>query len=142
MLFGQNRRELRHVFIHAWQKHRAGQPLEGAEHLIARVAERHPEYHALLDDAESVTRDWSPDQGESNPFLHMAMHLAIEEGLMLDEPRGVRALYQSLLGRFPDEHVLQHGMLDCLGEMLWQAQRAGLPPDTGTYLDCLRRLAR
>lgn len=142
MLYGQDRRALRELFVRAWQKQRAGQPLEGVETLIVAVVRRHPEYHALLEDGDSTTRDWLPEQGESNPFLHLAMHIAIEEGLMLDEPRGVRDRYQRLRAHHPDEHELQHRMMDCLGAMLWQAGRSGQPPDTRAYLECLAWIMR
>jgi hypothetical protein len=142
MFYGQDRRQLRRVYVQAWAKHRRGEPLAGIEAIIVAIAARHPEYHALLETAESaVDRDWQPELGETNPFLHLAMHTAIEEGLSVDEPPGVRALYQVLLGQLPDEHAVQHHMMECLGEMLWQASRAGTLPDTGSYLACLRRLA-
>jgi hypothetical protein len=138
----QDREGLRAVFFGAWRKHRAGEPLEGIERMIVQVALRHPEYHRLLDDPDRYTdRDYPPEMGQVNPFLHMAMHIAIEESLALDEPRGIREQYQNLRARFPDEHALQHHMMDCLGEMLWQASRDNRPPDTAAYLDCLARLA-
>jgi len=142
MLFGQDRRELRAVFFRAWRKHLASQPLEGAERTIVAVALRHPEYHQLLANAETGReRDWLPEQGE-NPFLHLGLHIAIEEQLALDQPRGIRAQYAELCRRLPDEHGAQHQMMECLGESLWQAQRAGAPPDAQAYLDCLMRRAR
>jgi hypothetical protein len=142
MFATQDRRSLRAVFFNAWRKHREGRPLEGAERLVVQVAQRHPEYHGLLERPETDDRDYSPELGQTNPFLHMAMHIAIEEGLQLDEPRGIRALYRELLARRGDEHVLQHHMMECLGEMLWRAQRDNQPPDPAGYLDCLRRLGQ
>lgn len=141
MLFSQDRRALRELFVHAWRKQLTGEPLEGIEALIAGTIQRHPEYQPLLANDAATTRDWSPEQGESNPFLHMAMHIAIEEGLMLDEPRGIRDRYRALRGQCSDEHDLQHRMMDCLGEMLWQASRGGQAPDTRVYLECLERIA-
>jgi hypothetical protein len=142
MLYGQDRRALREQFVRAWRKQLAGEPLQGVETLIVGVVRRHPEYHDLLTDDDATARDWAPEQGESNPFLHMAMHIAIDEGLMLDEPRGVRDRYRRLRAQFPDEHPLQHRMMDCLGEMLWRAARDGQAPDTRAYLECLDRIAR
>jgi len=142
MLYGHDRRALRELFVRAWRKQSAGEPLEGVETLIVGVVHRHPEYHALLEDEDSTVRDGSPEQGESNPFLHMGMHIAIEEGLMLDEPRGVRDTYRHMREQLADEHELQHRMMDCLGEMLWRAGRSGQPPDTRAYLECLKRIAR
>ena len=141
MLYGTDRRTLREVFFRAWRKQREGTPLEGIETLIVAVAARHPEYHALLDDPDTgAERDWLPELGESNPFLHMAMHLAIEEQLSIDQPAGIR-LHYAALARFGDEHEAQHRMMECLGEMLWHAGRAGTAPDPQLYLACLARVS-
>ncbi len=142
MFFGQDRRQLREVFFRAWARHCQNLPLDGIETLIVSVAQRHPEYHALLEDpARYDDRDYPPEAGQTNPFLHMAMHIAIEEQLALDQPRGVRDRYRQLLARFPDEHAAQHPMMECLGEWLWRASRDGAPPPESAYLDCLGRLA-
>jgi len=140
MLYGLDRRALRQVYFHAWRKHGAGEPLEGAEQLIVTVALRHPEYHTLLAQPESgEDRDWQPELGESNPFLHMGLHIAIEEQLMIDQPPGIRLHYAQLCRQHGDEHAAQHRMMECLGEMLWRAGRDGVQPDTQVYLDCLGR---
>jgi hypothetical protein len=142
MLYGNDRRELREVFFRAWHKHRQGQPLEGAENVIVAVALRHPEYHALLDRPEHHTeRDYFPELGETNPFLHMALHVTIEEQLAINQPPGIRARYHALVQLAADEHAAQHRVMDCLGESLWQAGRSGTPPDAGAYLACLARLS-
>ena len=143
MFAGQDRSQTREVFFRAWRRYREGQPLEGVEELIVRVARDHPEYHSLLDRQEdSQDRDYSPEQGQTNPFLHMGMHIAIEEQLSLDQPQGIRGYYQKLRQRLPDEHTVQHHIMECLGEMLWQASRQGQPPQASVYLDCLLRLTR
>jgi len=103
---------------------------------------RHPEYHSTLEQSEATReRDYFPETGDTNPFLHLGMHIAIEEQLSIDQPSGIRGLYQKLLSQHPDEHALQHYMMDCLGEMLWQANRQASAPQETVYLDCLRRLA-
>ena len=143
MFTGQDRSQTREVFFRAWRHYRAGQPLEGIEEIVVRVAHIHPEYHSLLDNPESYQdRDYSPEQGQTNPFLHMGMHIAIEEQLSLDQPQGIRGYYQQLRQRLPDEHTVQHHIMECLGEMLWQANRQGQPPQASVYLGCLQRLAR
>lgn len=142
-MYGTDRAGLREVFFRAWRRHRASEPLEGIERLVVDVALRHPEYHNLLDDPEAHTdRDYLPELGETNPFMHLAMHVAIEEGLALDQPHGIRERYRALRERLPDEHAVQHAVMDCLGEMLWQAQRAGAAPDETTFMDCLERMGR
>ena len=141
MFFGQDRRQLREVFFRAWQRHRENLPLEGVEPLIVTVALRHPEYHPLLDDpARAEDRDYLPEAGRTNPFLHLGMHIAIEEQLALDQPRGLRAQYQRLLARLADEHAVQHHIMECLGEWLWRAGREDAPLSETVYLDCIARL--
>lgn len=141
MLTGQDRGQTREVFFRAWRAHREGRPLEGVEKLIVQVALRHPEYHPVLEQSEAAReRDYFPEAGETNPFLHLGMHIAIEEQLSIDQPPGIRGCYQKLLSRYPDEHAVQHRMMECLGEMLWQASRQKTAPQESVYFDCLRRL--
>ena len=141
MLAGQDRGKTREVFFRAWRAHREGRPLEGVEKLIVQVLLRHPEYHPVLEQSESAReRDYFPETGDTNPFLHLGMHIAIEEQLSIDQPPGIRDLYQKLLARYPDDHATQHQMMECLGEMLWQANRQGIAPQDTVYLDCLNRL--
>jgi hypothetical protein len=141
MFSTNDRGSTREVFFRAWRRHTAGEPLEGVERMLVQIALRHPEYHALLQDPEQHReRDYTPFDGESNPFLHMGLHVAIEEQLMLDEPRGIRDIYKALLARKADEHAVQHDIMECLGQWLWQAQRGGTGLDPKVYLDCLQRL--
>jgi hypothetical protein len=140
MLYGQDRRELREVFFRAWRKHCNDETLEGVERIIVTVALHHPEYHRLLEgDARDVQLDALHQHGE-NPFLHMGLHIAIEEQLATDRPAGIRLRYAELCHALSDEHVAQHRIMECLGETLWQAGRAGTTPDAQAYLDCLARL--
>ena len=142
MFAGQDRAQTREVFFRAWRAHREGRPLAGVEQTIVQVALRHPEYHALLDRPEDARdRDYVPESGQTNPFLHLALHIAIDEQLAVDRPPGVRTQYLRLRAASPDDHAAQHRMMDCLGEVLWQAQRRGQPPSESDYLDCLTRLA-
>jgi len=140
MFTPQDRGQSRAVFFRAWRRYRERLPLEGVEKLVVAVALKHPEYHAVLDHPETYAeRDYLADTGETNPFLHMAMHLAIEEQLSVDQPGGVRNLYQRLLQTMPDEHETQHCMMECLAEMLWQAGRDRTAPSENIYFDCLKR---
>ena len=142
MLFGQDRDQLRAFYCQAWRDHRGGKPLQPLQAQIVSVIERHPEYHALLEHPErALSRDYLPESGQTNPFLHMGMHLAIREQVSTDRPPGIRDLYRQLSLRCTDEHQLQHQLMECLAEMLWQAQRDGTVPDEARYLDCIRALA-
>ncbi len=141
MLFANDRTALRRFYVEAWRKLRAGEPLEPLQRQVAEVVREHPEYHAMLEgDDALLERDFTPEQGQSNPFLHMGMHLALHEQLSTQRPAGVVESYQRLLTKFGDAHTVEHQMMECLGEMLWQAQRDGTMPQEQVYLDCLRRL--
>ena len=138
----QDRSSLRRMYVEAWRKHRDARPVEPVEDQIVRVVELHPEYAALLESGEaSLDRDYTPEGGQTNPFLHMGLHLAIREQVATDRPAGIAELHRALLARLGDAHAAEHAMIDCLGEALWQAQRSGRPPDETAYLESLRRLA-
>ncbi len=142
MLYGQNRDEIRRVYCTAWNKHQQGLPLEALEQQLVAVIALHPEYHALLADHDAaLARDFTPEMGQTNPFLHMGMHLAIREQLATDRPAGITDAFGALMARVQDAHEVEHRMMECLGEALWQSQRSGQVPDEARYLECLRQLA-
>jgi hypothetical protein len=137
----QDRSGLRHHYLEAWRKHRAGLPLEPLEHQLVTVIEQHPEYHALFeDDEQALARDYTPESGQSNPFLHLGLHLAIREQVATDRPAGIAAVHCDLARRLGDVHEAEHRMLEKLGEALWFSQRSGRPPDETAYLESLRQL--
>lgn len=137
-MFEPSRAQARQFFFDAWAKYRAGQALSDLEAMAVEHIGRHPEYHAVLEQPERHReRDWQPEMGETNPFLHLSMHLAITEQVSIDQPPGVRRRYQALVERFADPHAAEHAVMDCLAEMLWQAQRNHRPPDGDAYLRCL-----
>jgi hypothetical protein len=139
-MYTPSREEARRFIIDAWAKHRAGRPLQGLERTIVDVVGMHPEYHALLDDpARSLEREWTPESGATNPFLHLSLHLAVAEQLAIDQPPGIRTQFERLHTTKRDEHAALHAVLECLGEVVWQSQRLGTPPDAALYLDCLAR---
>jgi hypothetical protein len=134
-MFEPSRDQARAIFFDAWRKYRAGQPLGGIEGLALEVILKHPEYHEALEHPEqSAQRDYS---GELNPFLHMSLHVALEEQLSIDQPPGIAARFQALLARYQDRHEALHQALECLGETVWRAQRDGAALDAAAYLDCL-----
>ncbi|MDD3528447.1 MAG: DUF1841 family protein [Gallionellaceae bacterium] len=142
-MFNPTRTEARQFLFEAWRKNRAGAILTDLEALAADHVLRHPEYHRLLEDPDAhLERDWLPEQGETNPFLHLMMHLSISEQLAIDQPAGVRARYLALAHRLGDEHAAQHQVMDCLAEMVWSSQRYGAPPDGAAYLACLEEKTR
>jgi hypothetical protein len=137
-MFSPSRDQVRRFFFEAWQKYRGGLPLEGLEQTAIEIILLHPEYQPLLDSEESLAREFSPEGGELNPFLHLSLHLALAEQVSIDQPRGIRDLHAKLHAT-RDSHAALHVLLECLGETVWQAQRTGTPPDEAAYLDCIRR---
>jgi hypothetical protein len=139
-MFAPTRDEARRFIVDAWSKYRAHEPLSALEAMAAETIALHPEYHAVVENPERyVERDWRPESGETNPFLHLSLHLAVAEQLGADQPRGVRAQFERLCTARGDEHAALHALLECLGEAIWSAQRHGTPPDAALYLACLER---
>lgn len=137
----QSRDQLRQMYFNAWRKHREKLPLEPVEAQVADIIELHPEYHRLFEDSSALQRDWTPEQGQTNPFLHMGLHLAIREQVGTDRPAGIRQAFTTLQQRLGSAHEAEHQMIECLAEALWDAQRGGRAPDEQAYLERLRILA-
>ena len=142
-MFNPTRDQARALFFDAWAKFRRREPLSDMEALVVEHLGRHPEYHAILEAPQRYQeREWRAELGETNPFLHLSMHLAISEQLSIDQPTGVKALYEQLRARLGDEHDAQHQVMECLAEMIWTAQRYRQPPDSAAYLACLKKKSR
>lgn len=128
------------MFFEVWRKYRAGEPLAGMETLALEAILAHPEYHDLLSQPERYrAKDY---RDESNPFLHMSLHVALAEQLSIDQPAGIVQRFAALLERTGERHAAMHEAIECLAETVWRAQRSRMPPDAAAYLDCLERRAR
>jgi len=136
-VFDPSREQVRETFFGAWRKYRAGQPLEGIESLALQVILLHPEYHDLLSQPERYRdKDYT---GESNPFLHMSLHVALEEQLSIDQPPGIARLFSEMEKVAGERHSALHEAIECLAETIWRAQRDRAAPDAQAYLRCLER---
>jgi len=137
-MFSPSRDEARRFLIDAWKKSRDAAPMSDLERLAARLVGLHPEYHPVLDEPEKFAdRDYHPESGDINPFLHLSLHLAVAEQLAIDQPPGIRAQFERIRDARGDEHAALHAVLECLGEVMWHAQRHRAPPDATLYLECL-----
>ena len=140
MFFNPSRDEARNFLFETWRKRRSNEILTPLEDLAAQLIEKHPEYFSIFEEpGRFLHRKYLPEQGEPNPFLHLMMHLAIEEQISIDQPRGIRAHFVRLTQRFESEHDAQHRMMECLSEMIWQAQRNRTQPDAAVYFACLKQ---
>ena len=141
-MFAPSQNEVRQFFCDAWRKHVAALPLTPIEARAADWIAEHPEYHADLADVEAaLAAVFDMEAGRTNPFLHLSMHLSITEQIGIDQPRGIRQAYELLARRLGSAHAAQHEIMECLGEMIWESQRNGLPPDGEKYLEGVRRRA-
>jgi hypothetical protein len=137
----QSRDQLRRVYIEAWRKRREGLPSEPLEAQVADVIALHPEYHAALERGDdALDRDYTPEGGQSNPFLHMGLHLAVRDQIATDRPAGIRKAFQTVAAHLGSQHEAEHRIIECLAEAMWEAQRSGRPPDEAAYLQRVLRL--
>jgi hypothetical protein len=127
------------MYADTWQKRCEKTPLTPLEAQIADVIECHPEYHADVM-SDELNKDYSPDAGKTNPFLHMGLHLGIREQITTNRPPGIASVYSALSARIGDAHLAEHRMIDCLAEALWEAQSQNTAPDEQKYLASLHRL--
>ena len=141
MIFGQDRGELRRMYADAWQKRCEGLPLSPLETQIADVVAEHPEYHEAVANLD-LEREYTPEGGETNPFLHMGLHLGIREQVATNRPPGIADIFKSLARSTGDAHAAEHQMIDCLAETLWEAQSQNRAPNEQRYLERLRKLGR
>ena len=139
-MFDPTREQVRETFFGAWRKYRAGEPLAGIDTIALDVILAHPEYHTLLDRPEHYRDKDYVDEG--NPFLHMSLHMALEEQLSINQPPGIALRFAALVERTGERHEAVHEAIECLAETIWRAQRDNAPPDGAGYLECLERRSR
>ena len=139
-MFDPSQADVRKFFCELWKKHIKHLPLTPLEAMALDWVLEHPEYHddlANLD--EALKRDYSVEAGRTNPFLHLSMHLAISEQVSINQPPGIKQAYETLGRKRNSLHEAAHALMDCLGEVVWNSQRTGLPPDGTAYIDCIAR---
>ncbi|MBK2357285.1 DUF1841 family protein [Francisella hispaniensis] len=140
MILSQDRYQLRKLFIDSWDKFINNKPLTALEEQIARIIELHPEYHKQIK-IDNIDKDYSPEMGQINPFLHISLHLAIIEQVQTNRPFGISNVYLQLLGKYNhDEHKVHHIMIDYLAEEMWKSQKYNTLPDEQNYLTKLQEL--
>jgi hypothetical protein len=139
-LFNPSRDQVRQFFFDTWARFGAKQQLTDLEAIALQVMQMHPEYHHVLNAPERyLDQAYFPEMGETNPFLHMSLHLSILEQIAIDQPPGIKAGYQALQMKLSDHHLAQHELMDCLAETIWQAQRSQRPPDSEAYISLIRQ---
>ncbi len=139
-LYNPSRDQVREFFFDAWAKFKQNLPLTDLEKIAVEVIQMHPEYHVVLDSPERYkNQQYFPEMGETNPFLHLSLHLSVIEQISINQPIGIRDVYDKLRQQYNDAHLAQHDLLDCLAETIWQAQRNNAPLDATNYLNLLKQ---
>lgn len=141
-MFSPSQADVRSFFCSVYAKAQQGKALEAIETIASQWIDEHPEYHADLADADAALEKTYPvEDGRSNPFLHLSMHLSISEQCSIDQPHGIRQAVELLSRRRQSLHDAHHEVMECLGSMMWESQRSGRPPDGAAYIDCVQRCA-
>lgn len=141
-MFQPSQADVRRFFCSVYAKWQQGQPLDALETLASQWVSEHPEYHADFADVDAaLARMYEVEEGKTNPFLHLAMHLSISEQCSIDQPRGIRQAVELLASRRDSLHAAHHDTMEALGRMVWESQRSGRPPDGQAYIEAIQRLA-
>jgi hypothetical protein len=141
-MFNPSQADVRRFFCEVHRKQQTAEPMQAIETLAGQWIAEHPEYHVELSDVDAALASMGePQEATSNPFLHLSMHLSISEQCSIDQPPGIRQAVELLSARRDDLHAAHHEVMECLGRMLWESQRAGRPPDAHAYIEQVRQRA-
>ena len=141
-MFNPSQEDVRRFFCSVFEKSQNGQAMEAIEIIASQWLAEHPEYHADMADVEAaVARMADADPTRENPFLHLSMHLSLSEQCSIDQPRGIRQAVELLTHRRDSLHAAHHEAMECLGQILWESQRSGRPPDGDAYVAAVQRRA-
>jgi hypothetical protein len=142
MLFNTNRDSIRKTYHESWKKNKNGEQLNPTEAIVCEVVKEHPEYHKIIEDISKIDQDFTPENGATNPFLHMGLHIAIREQLTTNRPIGIKSIYTDLMYKYQDTSKVEHMIMDYLVEIIITSQKQGTPPDERLYLDNLKKLLK
>ena len=141
-MFSPSQADVRRFFCSVYAKALAGTALEAIETIASQWMDEHPEYAQDFSDVDAALASMTEVQeGRTNPFLHLSMHLSISEQCSIDQPRGIRQAIELLTHRRNSLHLAHHEAMDCLGKMRWESQQAGRPPQGDAYIACVQRQA-
>lgn len=141
MFYGETIQETRRFFFSSWEKYLQKKPLSALEQQLVQVIIEHPEYHALFDNpALYQEQSYYPELGETNPFLHLGLHLSIREQVSTNRPAGIQGSFKRLVQKYGDPLQVEHLVMEQLAECLWRSQKDNLPPNEQDYLNSLAEL--
>ena len=138
-MLSQDRFKQREFLANSWQKHINDQISEPLEIQLALIIQKHPEYHALIND---INLEYFPEQGKTNPFLHINLHLTLQDQLALNQPIGINDIYKKLIAIHSDTHEVEHMMMECIAEMIFNSQKNHTTLNQDNYLVNLKNLIK
>jgi hypothetical protein len=145
MLYQPTQADVRRFFCSVYAKSIENTVLEAIETIASLWIDEHPEYHTDLADVDAALQSLNhvitSDDGNTNAFLHLSMHLTITEQCSIDQPRGIRQAVELLTARLDSLHDAHHVVMECLGEMIWDAQQNKRSPDGQAYVEAVQRRA-
>lgn len=135
-LYGENRQDHRQIFFEVWRKQQNHEPLDPLEKKILSILIQHPEYHFIFANPEKfIDTEYFPELGETNPYLHLSLHLTVLEQIQTNQPLGITALYQQTVAYFQDVHEAEHCIMDSLAKSLYELMRENKPFDEKAYFE-------
>lgn len=142
VMYDVNTDDVRLFFADVWRKRQQPLLLNALQQKALRIIAAHTEYAPYLENVEHfLNRTWRPEEGETNPFLHLSLHLSVQEQVAIDQPFGITAIHQSLCEQYAGDWVkAEHDMIEALAETIWQAQCYGQGLDVNVYMTRLRSL--
>jgi hypothetical protein len=142
-MFNPTQHDVRRFFCETYRKSLAREILTPLESIAADWVVQHPEYESDLRDVNvALNAEYSVEQGKTNPFLHLSMHLSIAEQVSINQPVGIKSAFNALAQRMQSVHEAHHVMMDCLGAMIWESQRNGVPFDGAAYVEAILQKIR
>ena len=136
-MFSSDRSAQRKFLAKSWEKYKANRLLEPLELQLAKIIEKHPEYQEIINNLDT---EYFPEQGKINPFLHINLHLSLQDQIGLDQPKGIKEIYNSLVKKIKDTHRVEHIMMEQIAEMIFNSQKNNKPMDQEQYLRSLKEL--
>lgn len=137
-MYSNDRIQLRKVYTEAWRKSHENELLSPLETLMVLVIQDHPEYQSYFSQDDTLDKDFSVESGDTNPFLHISLHMAIREQIQMDQPPGIRDIYQKICHTTQDGHKAEHALMDHLAELVWRSSRGEPQPSEAEYIRTLK----
>ena len=136
-MFTSDRSKQRQYLKQAWEKYTIQEQLEPLELQLSKIVEQHPEYQNLIKNLDS---EYFPEQGITNPFLHISLHLTLRDQITMDQPKGIKEIHSQLVLKSKDAHEVEHMMMEHIAEMIFNAQKNNAAFDLDGYIQALKQL--